>query len=261
MRSARLPGKVLLPIPLNGGKPIIQWIVDQVRRSQFEKKIILATSVNSENDPMAAYCAAQGIECFRGDEDNVLSRFIELTKLNKFDTVVRLTGDNPIVDIRTLDKAIEFHHQNNYQYTRSEGLPLGMNFEIITPGALLRLQDQMLSEQDKEHVTLFIRNDAASNNGVYKSTDYETTSHLRLTVDYPSDYLVVSTVLSLMPDNSADVAKELRNICQTLPWIFEVNRTNIQKVHFNTEDEENNKAIAILEQYEMRRAAAALKRL
>src|SRR5688500_5242636 len=98
MKSTRLPGKVLLPIPLHGGKPIIQWIVDNVKKSGFEKKIILATSTNEEKDPLVAYCKTNSIECFRGDEENVLSRFIQILELNAFDLVVRLTGDNPLLD-------------------------------------------------------------------------------------------------------------------------------------------------------------------
>jgi len=134
---------------------------------------------------------ANGIHCFRGSENDVLSRFISILETENFDAVVRLKADNPIIDIDVLDKKIEYHCHSDKDYTSTVGLPLGMNFEVISAKALLSLKYKMLSDEDKEHVTLYVKNSneytcqtvvkAITNN--YKS--------IRVTIDYPSDYLVV----------------------------------------------------------------------
>ena len=49
MKSTRLPGKILLPIPLGNGKPLLSWIIDELKNSRHQSKIIVATSVNIEN--------------------------------------------------------------------------------------------------------------------------------------------------------------------------------------------------------------------
>src|SRR6202042_2477938 len=104
-------------------------------------EVIVATSTNIENDILFNYCRENAIKCYRGDEENVLSRFIQIVKQQQFDVVVRLTSDNPLTDISLLDKAILYHIKNDNDYTKSEDLPLGMNFEIISPKALLAIED------------------------------------------------------------------------------------------------------------------------
>ena len=119
MKSTRLPNKVLTKIPLGTGKPIIKWIVDELKKSTFKNEIIVATSQNEENNILYNYCKSENIICFRGEEDNVLSRFIEIQEKENFTFIVRLTGDNPIIDIAVLDKTIQFHIANNNEYTRT----------------------------------------------------------------------------------------------------------------------------------------------
>ena len=231
MNSSRLPNKVLMNIPPGSGKPIIQWIADELKKSKFAGKTIIATSVNSENDPIVEYCRSNNIGCFRGDEENVLSRFFEIEKKEHFDVIVRLTGDNPIVDVSILDMTIQFHLENNYDYTKTEGLPLGMNFEIVSSSAILDMQNQVLSNNDKEHVTLFIKNNDFYKKGVYIPVSNSSVSGLRLTIDYPSDLQVVSALLSLVNKNNE---KEfglplVEKAFKESPWIFEGNSDNIQK--------------------------------
>lgn len=231
MKSIRLPNKVLMNIPLGSGKPIIQWIVDELKRSVFAGEIIIATSINSENDVLFDFCRSKHIKCFRGSEEDVLSRFIKIEESEKFDVIVRLTADNPIIDIAILDKTIQFHLDSKNDYTKTEGLPIGMNFEIISPRTLLDLQNQHLSSSDKEHVTLFIKNSNLYKKGIYCPVPNSTVKNLRLTVDYPSDFMVISSVLSLASEtNKVEFGLVfIEKIFRDYPWIFDINSGNIQQ--------------------------------
>lgn len=229
MRSERLPGKVLMPIPIANGKPLIQWIVNELRKCSIKNEIILATSTNAENDALYEYCLAHSIRCFRGYEDDVLSRFIEIAKINNFDAVVRLTGDNPIIDISLLEEAIEYHLLNRNDYSYTNGLPLGMNFEIISPYTLLSLEGAIMTYEEKEHVTLFIRKSDKFIKGEITLSDNIALRNIRLTVDYPSDYLVVSQVITYCDSYSSDKISGIEKILTDYPWIFAENAKNIQK--------------------------------
>lgn len=252
MQSTRLPGKVLLPLPFNTGKPIIQWIIDAICLSKYQGDVVVATSTNPENDILCAYCNKNLVKYFRGDEQNVLSRFISIIKGNNYNAVVRLTSDNPIVDINFLDKALTFHFNENNDYTKTEGLPLGMNFEIISPVSLLALETENTTDFDKEHVTPFIRNSNSFKKGILNfELDYRL-KNKRLTIDYASDYLAISAILTLVKNESLIGIDFLLKAIINYPWIFDANRDNIQKKQHVELKEELREAIQILESFNLK---------
>lgn len=257
MKSTRLPGKILMNIPLKEGKPLLKWITDTLKKSKFDFKIIIATSQNKENDLLEVFSLEEQITCFRGDEGNVLSRFISISKKEHFDVVVRLTGDNPIVDLSILENAITSHLEHKNDYTKTVGLPIGMNFEIVNPKTLLSLENKTLCDADKEHVTLYIRNNEYKKEEIQYGS--EATAKVRLTVDYPSDFLVTAAVLSYFGE---DVSFEKVNLLNdSCPWLFDANQGNFQKLQFKTETEEIESAIQFLADNDFNFASQKLKEI
>ncbi len=261
MKSTRLPNKVMMSIPFLSGKPIVEWIIDALNESKFNNQVIIATSTHIENNILEEFAIQKRIECFRGDESNVLSRFIELAKKNSFDVIVRLTADNPIIDIKILDDTILKHIENKNDYSKTEGLPIGMNFEIVNPAALLQLEKEDLSEADKEHVTLFIRNNAKFKRETIKYYQGLGYDKLRLTIDYPSDFIVLSTILSQVTKDNQAGMNLIMNTLNENSWVFDGNHSNFQKKQFSSETEEVAAAIEFLEINDFKKAAAQLKKL
>lgn len=261
MKSTRLPGKILLPIPLGNGKPLLSWIIDELKNSRYKSKITIATSVNLENDILASFCSQNKIDCFRGDEENVLSRFTTIAKQEKYDCIVRLTADNPIIDIAILDDTITTHFADCNDYTITEGLPVGMNFEVISPETLLDIQNHLISDADKEHVTLFVKNSERYKKGVNSLVINPKFKELRLTIDYPSDYSLLSTILNQHDDkNDLKGVKMIEETFKIYPWLFETNLSNIQKKQYKTSGEELKKAVLFLKQFDFHYAAEFLDR-
>lgn len=244
MASTRLPGKILMPLPFDDGKPLIKWITDALKKSRYDSSTVIATSVNPENEPLNDFCKAEQIRIFRGDEENVLSRFIAIVAESNFDVVVRLTADNPIIDLALLEYVIEQHIRLNKEYTKTEGLPLGMNFEVINPKVLLALKEEELSKEDCEHVTLYIRNHS-SNTHVLAIGDAEFRD-LRLTIDYPSDYAAVSFFLTSLKNGESPTYEMLQQVARTKRWIFDINGANGQKGQYISENEERAEALKLL---------------
>lgn len=259
MKSERLEGKVLLPLPFGCGKPVIQWITDSLKDSKHNASIFVATSKNEENTPLELFCSNNNVTCFRGDENDVLSRFLEIVKNSDLDIVVRLTADNPIVDIDLLDKVIEFHFQNKNDYTRTVGLPIGMNFEVFNSKTLLSLEKEKLTSADKEHVTMFIKNSNSYKLGEFAILD-DSLKDLRLTIDYLSDYLVISAVLNQNNCNKKGLDL-IKYIYSENPWIFEGNILNYQKRQFVDISEELDYAIKFLVKNDLSNASKVLENI
>ena len=103
MSSSRLPGKVMMPL---AGRPMIWHIVERARACRLVEKVVVATSTERSDDPLAACCQQEGIDCFRGSLDNVLSRFIKILDDYPYEYCVRITGDCPLIDPEFIDKQI-----------------------------------------------------------------------------------------------------------------------------------------------------------
>jgi spore coat polysaccharide biosynthesis protein SpsF len=229
MGSDRLPGKTLMSIPLASEVALLLRIINSLKKTKLNYKIVVATSNSKENDSIVEFCEKNRIDFYRGDEEHVLSRFIAVNKKNNFDCIVRLTGDNPILDIKILDNVIKSHLKNKNDYTKTNNLPLGMNFEVLSPNSLDKMEDVELKDE-QEHVTLHIvrsekfRKETISFNIPQELTD------LRLTVDYASDFILISTVIDLLERLNIEGIKGIQEIYSRYPWIFSVNNQNIQKL-------------------------------
>ena len=104
MGSIRLPNKVM---KLVNGKPLIEYLLLRVSKAKLIDKVVVATSVNSNNDPLVSFVNSIGFEAYRGSEQDVLSRFYEAAKFYNATTVLRITADCPLVDPVLIDSLID----------------------------------------------------------------------------------------------------------------------------------------------------------
>lgn len=187
MSSSRLPGKVLKDVL---GKPMVVRQLERISRSKLIDQIVLATSIEKSDDPLAEAVSAAGYRVFRGSLDDVLSRFQELRKDFGPTNIVRLTADCPLTDPEVIDGIIEQHIKTDVDYTSNviaRTFPRGLDAEVFKVEALDRLSQLDLTDDEHEHVTLgFYRrpNDFSLTNFAGAVDN----SHLRWTVDNPEDY-------------------------------------------------------------------------
>ena len=199
MSSTRLPGKVLLPL---AGEPMLTRLVERLRRVQRADGIVIATTTNATDDPIAALCAQLGVSCHRGSEHDVLSRYADAARLHGADVVVRITSDCPLIDPALIDQVIATHEEGGSDYVSNmlpPTWPYGMAVEVFSAAALAQAHAEATQAAEREHVTPFIywhperyrlRNVASPVN----------LSQHRWTVDTPEDYELVSRLFDhLMP--------------------------------------------------------------
>jgi len=82
MGSSRFPGKTLADL---AGRPMLSRVVERVSQSRAIDKVVVATSIEVGDDPIAEFCAKEGVLCFRGSEDDVLDRRIDAGALGAID--------------------------------------------------------------------------------------------------------------------------------------------------------------------------------
>lgn len=156
MGSERLSGKVFKEID---GKPMILHVLDRVSKSQKIDQVILATSELERDTPLADVVSAAGYNVFRGSEDNVLSRYVDA--LDKFggDTVIRITGDCPLIDPTIVDDLINKFEESGVDYLTNDvpnTVVRGFDAEVFTKKALQKTAELADEPKYLEHVTHYI---------------------------------------------------------------------------------------------------------
>lgn len=188
LNSSRLPAKIMLDL---GGKPLIQRVYESVDKSTRLDKIVVATSTNTTDDIVAYKLTQNNIEYFRGDLDNVLSRYYHCACHFQAQNIIRVTADNPLCDGELIDQLIEAYERNECQYIAWSGGVYGLTAEVF---AFSQLQDAYCNARndfDKEHVTPYIKDQSKS---LFEpiAAPYNH-PEIRATIDTLDDYIRMQT--------------------------------------------------------------------
>jgi spore coat polysaccharide biosynthesis protein SpsF len=201
MSSTRMPGKVLTPLL---GEPMIVRQLERLHRAAMIDEVVVATSTDPSDDVLAETLERHGETVRRGSLDDVLARYLMV--IDEFDpqVVVRITGDNPLIDPGVIDRAVREHVESGADYSStglSQTFPKGLDTEVVTPSALRYVAEVGPDDYEREHVTpgVFRRPERFSLHPVTQQADR---SDLRWTVDYPADFEWATTVYErLYPGN------------------------------------------------------------
>ena len=161
MGSSRFPGKMIEKLDNNN---ILEWVVKRTSKSKLINEIVLLTSDMPSNNVLISIAKKLEIKTFRGSENNVLNRFANAAKLFNSDILVRICADNPFIDGKEIDRLIKYFFKNKYDYCFNNQNKLGNNYadgfgaEIITNKLLQFLENNVVSEEEREHVTLALFN-------------------------------------------------------------------------------------------------------
>ncbi len=222
MGSTRLPGKILMEVD---DKSILEYEIERLRQSKLIDKIVIATTTNAEDDKTEAFCNKVNIDCFRGSENDVLERYARCAeKYPEFNSILRITGDCPLIDPHVIDELILFFDKEELDYASNtelgrETYPNGVDAEILTRETLARTHEEATLPSDREHVTLYIRN---SDKFIKKYIrNAENLSSYRFTVDSKEDFDVVSFLIK----NSSITAqfKDYVDLLNENPKIRDIN--------------------------------------
>lgn len=194
MGSERMPGKVLKEL---AGIPSLVHIFNILRASKKLDGFAVVTTVLSEDDIIEKICIKESVNVIRGSVHDVLDRFRIACLRMKPQRIIRVTGDDPLMDPEIIDKVINEHCEGDYDYTSNmieRTYPRGMDTEVIEYKALEESWRATSDRDDCEHVTLYIRRHP----GLFKINNVKNennpTDDLRLCLDTKEDYELISEI-------------------------------------------------------------------
>lgn len=203
MGSTRLPGKILKQF--YGGKTLLETLLETLHKVQGSK-VIVATSVNENNDQLEKFLTEKGELVFRGSENDVLDRFIKAAEANGVDGIVRICSDNPFMDWHGIAQLVEKAKASDADYIgfRINDKPsilthFGFWGEFVRLSALKRVADTTEEGTPAhEHVTYHIYNhpDEYKCEWILCPDFLQGRDDIRLTIDTPEDLINALKVYS-----------------------------------------------------------------
>lgn len=157
MSSQRLPGKSLRML---GGKPLVQWCLESCRRAA-DWPVVCAVPDATESDELTEFLLRSRVAVFRGHPTDLIARYRESARLHGFDTIVRITGDNPLVCPDVIDRVAHAHVGQARTLTTTRRVssgtflplyPKGLSVDVFDRRDLEAAEGANLSEYEREHV-------------------------------------------------------------------------------------------------------------
>lgn len=226
MTSSRLPGKVLLPAD---GIPMLAHLVTRLKSVPSLDAIVLATTVNPQDDVLADFAAAQGISCFRGSEEDVMARVIGAAASADADIVVEITGDCPIIDPQVIEQTVRLFLHNPCDYASNvevRSYPVGMDTQVFRLDTLKKSFAMTDAPLDREHVTRHIRQNPRLFRQLHLVAPHGVDwPELGLTLDERADYELLRKIIEYFaPDRLFGCGEVVRLLTEVHPEWVELNK-------------------------------------
>ncbi len=156
MSASRFPGKVLQDL---AGRPMLARVFERVCRAATLDHVLVATTRDMADDPVFAFCQAQGYPVFRGEVFDVLDRFYQAARYTQADVIVRITADCPVIDPALIDLVVEEYLRaapdfaaNRLPPPWKRTFPIGLDVEACSFVALERAWQEADQKYQREHV-------------------------------------------------------------------------------------------------------------
>ncbi|SDP30858.1 spore coat polysaccharide biosynthesis protein SpsF [Mucilaginibacter sp. OK268] len=228
MASTRLPGKVMLPVL---GKSILALMIERLQMIQHEAVLVIATSVNPEDDIIEQEARLLDIPCYRGDQNNLLDRHYQAALLHNADVVLKTPSDCPLIDPRIIDQTLTYFFEHTVAHDYVSNLhpatwPDGNDVEIMTMACLKQAWKNAEKNLELEHTTPYIWENPQlfSMCNVTWETGLDYSMSHRFTIDYQEDYLFIKRVFEeLYPTNKSFSCADILDLLDRKPEIYQIN--------------------------------------
>jgi spore coat polysaccharide biosynthesis protein SpsF len=196
--SSRLPGKVLCEL---GGQPVLAWAVERCRRAKTVNQVVVATTSDPADDPLAELCAQRSWDVFRGSQFDVLDRFYQAARQFEAQVIVRVTADCPLIDPDVVDLVVNEFIDNGVDFAANRlppphprSWPIGLDTEVCAVAGLERAWREADQKFEREHVMPYFY-DQEGRFRVKVIEHVPDYGHMRWTLDTPEDLDLLRAVV------------------------------------------------------------------
>ena len=224
LASSRFPGKVLAEL---SGKPVIAHVIDRLRAAKNVDDLCVAIPADASDNPLAEALADIGVCVTRGHGRDVLSRYIQAAYETKAQVIVRATGDNALVDWRTVEAQIaEIENNPEVDYVTTDGYPDGVATETFRLKTLEKLDFLARNDDMRKEVTLYLK--ANENPFVVKHLKAEGEQRwpdLSLSINRPEDLQFIQAIYDrLYKEGELIEIGDVIGLLRDNPALMEINQ-------------------------------------
>lgn len=230
MGSTRLPGKIMKKLC---DREVLYHVYNRCTKAKTVDKVVIATSINSENDVIEDFCIKNEIECFRGSENDVLDRYYQCAKKYNPDIIIRVTSDCPLLEPKLIDYWVDNMINDNIEFIEEEKeLFTGFGLDMFTMTALEKLKTNTVTDKQKEHVIGYY----LENKERFRYKKYSLKDDLkylyrpyRITLDTLDDYELIKILYKKFYKNNYANLKSIMNYIDNNREILNINKNIKQK--------------------------------
>tara|TARA_B100000029_G_scaffold226152_1_gene223938 strand:- start:5714 stop:6448 length:735 start_codon:yes stop_codon:yes gene_type:complete len=228
MNSTRLPGKILKKI---SGKTILEIILERLENI-MDVQQVLVTGPSEKNQELIDESNRLDLDFFCGSEENLLDRYYQACCVFNAENIIRLTGDNPLVDSELIIDGMNTFSQKKCDVLSSENdlFPLGMNFDIMKTDTIKESWNVARGEFSSTETfekTFISPVKYIVDANKFKIQNYSVGNidpRLRLTVDYEEDFILVKNIYeNLYHKNNQFTLDDIKNFLEENPDIKKIN--------------------------------------
>jgi spore coat polysaccharide biosynthesis protein SpsF len=217
-------------MPLQG-KPLFLRQVERVAAARLTGRIIVATTLDEQDDAIEEICLQEGLDCFRGHATDLLDRHYRAALSYPAEAVIKIPSDCPLIDPGVIDRVIAFYLESSSVYDFVSNLhpaswPDGNDVEIMTFSTLERAWREARRPMEREHTTPYIWEHPElfriGNVVLDGGMDYSMTH--RFTIDYAEDYAFIGTVFDeLYPGDPGFGVEAILALLERRPDVYAIN--------------------------------------
>ncbi len=234
MSSTRLPGKVLKDI---AGRPMLAWVVERARQARTATDVVVATTTDPSDDPIASFCVLMGYACTRGSLSDVLDRYYQAARQYRADVIVRLTADCPLIDPAEIDHVVQEFLSSGVDFAANRlpppfgrTYPIGLDTEVCSFEALERAWNEAKQPYQREHVMPYLY-EVPGRFKVLRVDHDPDYGKLRWTVDTPQDLELVRVIVDRMHGREDFGWLEVLDLFEREPELAQLNAGVDQKFY------------------------------
>jgi len=191
--SKRFPKKALAQI---AGLSSLEWVFLRLSFLKDFKKVLL-TSDNPADSDLVNLAHIYDYQVIRSSERDVLRRFAAAIKIFNFESVVRITGDCPLIDPFLVKKAIDVFIVQKPSYLKLTHVADGFDVEVIDAQVLLEADQKAWLPSEREHVVPYIQRYSKYKKLFVPGHKFDF-SQYHLSLDYPEDLETLSEIVEVL---------------------------------------------------------------
>ena len=200
--SARFPGKALVPVR---GTPLLQRCVEALLPAR-DFMVLVATTSRPCDDPIVRLASQLGVECFRGNTEDVALRALQCAQAHGVEIFARVNGDSPFQNIELLRQGFAAVESGRYDFCTNlvpRAFPYGVSVEVVRTAFFAECYSRFSTPYHREHVTAYLYENLDAFRVCRLAYPAGNDHDVRLAIDTPSDLAVVEGVLAQLDDTAA----------------------------------------------------------